>query len=310
MSILNDSVAKSLALAVKNVMEKKVMCEACGKMHEGACSMSENTDYQKFFKKTLKKFGVTSPSQLDDAKKKEFYDYIDKNWQGKDEAPESNEESDKKLSGKKEKIEINPTISEKKVECPKCEGEGCDHCDDKGYHLDEANMSRVAKELEAYARKNGGIDKMDFMKAAMMMKKGQTAQLKKFVDDLDTDPRDKILSLMGKDADRRKEYKAAQKKMREEVELDEAKKGSYKLYHMTYTNAIQAAIKNAEDQGYEVDMDDYERKVSFGPRKPSSGKTNSFSIKLTKNDKPVRQALQIQVYNMDNKKYELNTYIS
>jgi hypothetical protein len=226
MSILNDSVAKSLALAVKNVMEKKVMCEACGKMHEGACSMSENTDYQKFFKKTLKKFGVTSPSQLDNAKKKEFYDYIDKNWEGKDEAPESNEESDKKLSGKKEKIEINPTISEKKVECPKCKGEGCDHCDDTGYHLDEA------------------------------------------------------------------------------------KKGSYKLYHMTYTNAIQAAIKNAEDQGYEVDMDDYERKVSFGPRKPSSGKTNSFSIKLTKNDKPVRQALQIQVYNMDNKKYELNTYIS
>lgn len=64
--------------------------------------------------------------------------------------------------------------------------------------LDE-NMSRVAKELEDYARKNGGIDKMDFMKAAMMMKKGQTNQLKKFVDDLDTEPREKILSLMQKD---------------------------------------------------------------------------------------------------------------
>lgn len=24
---------------------------------------------------------------------------------------------------------------EKKVECPKCEGKGCDHCDDKGYHI-------------------------------------------------------------------------------------------------------------------------------------------------------------------------------
>lgn len=90
--------------------------------------------------------------------------------------------------------------------------------------LDEANMSRVAKELEAYARKNGGIDKMDFMKAAMMMKKGQTAQLKKFVDDLDTEPREKILSLMQKDADRRKEYKAYQKKMRESAELDEGAK--------------------------------------------------------------------------------------
>ena len=85
----------------------------------------------------------------------------------------------------------------------------------------EENMSRVAKELETYARKNGGIDKMDFMKAAMMMKKGQTKQLKKFVDDLDTEPREKILSLMDKDADRRKEFKAAQKAMRkEDLEID------------------------------------------------------------------------------------------
>jgi len=26
-----------------------------------------------------------------------------------------------------------------KVECPKCEGKGCDHCDDNGYHMKEAN---------------------------------------------------------------------------------------------------------------------------------------------------------------------------
>lgn len=25
-----------------------------------------------------------------------------------------------------------------KTECPKCEGKGCDHCDDTGYHMDEA----------------------------------------------------------------------------------------------------------------------------------------------------------------------------
>jgi len=103
-------------------------------------------------------------------------------------------------------------------------------------NLDEATMSRVAKELEDYARKHGGIDKMDFIKAAMMMKKGQTAQLKKFVDDLDTEPREKILSLMDKDSDRRKEYKAVQKKMREEVELDEAKKT---ISQKTITRALQ-----------------------------------------------------------------------
>jgi hypothetical protein len=25
-------------------------------------------------------------------------------------------------------------MKEEKVECPKCKGEGCEHCDDKGYH--------------------------------------------------------------------------------------------------------------------------------------------------------------------------------
>jgi len=30
----------------------------------------------------------------------------------------------------------------KKVTCPKCDGEGCEHCDDKGYHLNEAKSFR------------------------------------------------------------------------------------------------------------------------------------------------------------------------
>ena len=36
--------------------------------------------YQKFFNSALKKFGVKSPAELKGDKKKEFYDYIDKNW--------------------------------------------------------------------------------------------------------------------------------------------------------------------------------------------------------------------------------------
>ena len=43
----------------------------------------EDTEYQKFFKKTLKKFKVDSPADFDsDEKKKEFFDYIDKEWKG------------------------------------------------------------------------------------------------------------------------------------------------------------------------------------------------------------------------------------
>ena len=64
--------------------------------------------------------------------------------------------------------------------------------------VDEGNMATAAKELEAYARKSGGIDKNDFMKAVMLMKRNQSKQLNKFVDELDTEPREKILSVMQK----------------------------------------------------------------------------------------------------------------
>lgn len=37
--------------------------------------------YQAFFNKALKKFGVKSPSELDDEKKKEFFDYVDANYE-------------------------------------------------------------------------------------------------------------------------------------------------------------------------------------------------------------------------------------
>ncbi len=36
--------------------------------------------YQDFFKKALKKFGVASPAELDKEKRKEFFDYVDKNY--------------------------------------------------------------------------------------------------------------------------------------------------------------------------------------------------------------------------------------
>jgi glutamate-1-semialdehyde aminotransferase len=41
--------------------------------------------YQKFFNGMLKKFGVKSASELDDKKKKEFYDAIDAGWEADDE---------------------------------------------------------------------------------------------------------------------------------------------------------------------------------------------------------------------------------
>ena len=42
--------------------------------------------YQKFFQSALKKFGVKSPSELDKDKKKEFFDYVDANYEGENES--------------------------------------------------------------------------------------------------------------------------------------------------------------------------------------------------------------------------------
>ena len=41
--------------------------------------------YQAFFNKALKKFGVDSPSELEGDKKKEFFDYVDKNYEADNE---------------------------------------------------------------------------------------------------------------------------------------------------------------------------------------------------------------------------------
>ena len=38
------------------------------------------------------------------------------------------------------KAAMKESVQEAKVECPKCKGEGCDHCDGKGYHMTEAKQ--------------------------------------------------------------------------------------------------------------------------------------------------------------------------
>jgi len=89
--------------------------------------------------------------------------------------------------------------------------------------------------------------------------------------------------------------------------LSEAK-SDYEVYHKSYTSAIEAAREYAEKKGYEINNDDAFTKIGMGPRKPSEGKTNKFSIELSKDGKVQRKKLQIQVYGMRNS-YELNAYI-
>lgn len=82
----------------------------------------------------------------------------------------------------------------------------------------------------------------------------------------------------------------------------------YQVNHKSFSSAVQHAMEVAKKRGYEVDEEDWDRKVALGPKKPSAGKTNSYSINLTKNGKEVKQKLQMQVY-YDEGRYELNMYI-
>ena len=94
--------------------------------------------------------------------------------------------------------------------------------------------------------------------------------------------------------------------------MNEKKDSAADLYFDTYSAAVQHAKAQAEKKGFEVVEDDWFTQVTTGKGKPGRGKTTRHTLKLLKNDKPVRKSLAIQVYNRDTNKntYELNMYIS
>ena len=91
------------------------------------------------------------------------------------------------------------------------------------------------------------------------------------------------------------------KDKKEEVELDEAK---YDLYHKDFSSAMQHAYAMAKKlHGITIDPKEIDNKVATGPRKPGTGKTNTYRLKGDKGN------IQIQVYNKGGPKpFELNMY--
>ena len=75
---------------VEEVSEKKLSEKSRlnGYLDEDPDDLDEDQKaYQAFFKKAMKKFGVESPADFkDEKKKKEFFDYIDKNYKGDNES--------------------------------------------------------------------------------------------------------------------------------------------------------------------------------------------------------------------------------
>ena len=89
------------------------------------------------------------------------------------------------------------------------------------------------------------------------------------------------------------------------AEVKEAKSSTgYELYHKDFSSAMQHAYAFAKKKfGIEVDPKEIDDKVATGPKKPSNGKTNSYSLKA----KGSKKGIQVQVYNTG-KNYELNMY--
>tara|TARA_R100000697_G_scaffold115347_1_gene134918 strand:- start:89 stop:634 length:546 start_codon:yes stop_codon:yes gene_type:complete len=80
-SLLQSKVGAAL------IARKEEVAEAYGD------TLGEQSDYDAFFKKAMKKFGIDSPADLkSEEDKKEFFNYVDKNFKGKNE--EVNEDDD------------------------------------------------------------------------------------------------------------------------------------------------------------------------------------------------------------------------
>jgi hypothetical protein len=77
----DKEVAAALQLANEEVSEDVVQ-----EAHEMNEAEDKKAKYKAFFDKALKKFGVDSPADLKGDKKKEFFDYVDANYEAENEA--------------------------------------------------------------------------------------------------------------------------------------------------------------------------------------------------------------------------------
>jgi len=93
--------------------------------------------------------------------------------------------------------------------------------------------------------------------------------------------------------------------------LNEANSGKYEIYHDSLTSAVQEMESYVVKNGYTLDDEEMAETVGFGPKKPSGGKTNRYTMSLYKDGKKQRKAIHFQVYNRETKRntFELNMYI-
>ena len=158
-------------------------------------TQGDKEEYQKKRKEIANKFGVESCSALkDEEKRKACYAALDA----------AHVSDDEEESGEKKE-----EVGEAKVkhECPKCKGKGCDHCDGKGYHLEDEDGDPVGKNEE--------VEIDEGLYSIKNTKTGQRYSISKYKDDKKLDK----IRKGGGDHKHAAHYKDG--KLIEEVELNE-----------------------------------------------------------------------------------------
>ena len=134
----------------------------------------EPADYDTFFKAALKKFGVEDPGDFkNDEEKKEFFDYIDKNFKGKKEKKESF--SADELAHFESVLKKNETLDEAESVPLVRTGQGSYT---KDTHPSDAERMYQAKDKAEYKKLMSAAE--DAMRKDMLAKFGLVGDYKKF----------------------------------------------------------------------------------------------------------------------------------
>ncbi len=308
----------------KIVGEEKVVDEKVeiddGKLTDEESELQKK--YKEFYDKMLAKFGVKSPGEMDDDKKKEFFNAIEKGWkEGEGPVEENLEDFEEFLVNMVAVDELKMSTADKKKAAlyrrspagKKAIKKYLKKSSRPGYRPDK----QLAKAMKKSAKKPG-------IRGNAASKQYKKEQIEESREAVSVDGRRKGF----KEAIRRLTYEKLRKlhdkakseevrrsverwssetleESKKKIEIDEAKSGTgYELYHKDFSSAMQHAYDHAKKKGFVVDPKEIDDKVATGPKKPSSGKTNRYILGTDK-----KKNVHVQVTNLDNKRYELNMYI-
>ena len=301
----------------EKVVDEKVEIDD-GKLTDEESELQKK--YKEFYDKMLAKFGVKSPGEMDDDKKKEFFNAIEKGWkEGEGPVEENLEDFEEFLVNMVAVDELKMSTADKKKAAlyrrspagKKAIKKYLKKSSRPGYKPDK----QLAKAMKKSAKKPGirssfepeGEEQIEESREPVSVD-GRRKGFKEAIRRLTYEKLRKLHDKAKSEEVRRSVERWSSETLEEskkKIEIDEAKSGTgYELYHKDFSSAMQHAYDHAKKKGFVVDPGEIDDKVATGPKKPSSGKTNRYILGTDK-----KKNVHVQVTNLDNKRYELNMYI-